>query len=98
MTPAAPTATWRKVCEEYFTRLVEDLEQHVDSEVDSRVATAVDAAVRGAVSGAVSETRRAIAEELNQSIRRVRSCVTDEELYTVLLDVTTPYCDQAVVF
>src|SRR5438445_211003 len=57
MTPAAPTASWRKVCEEYFSRLMEDLEQQVESEVESRVAVAIEATVRGAVGDAVAAGR-----------------------------------------
>ena len=98
MTPAAPTATWRRVCEEYFSRLIEDLEQQVESEVESRVTAAVDAAVRGAVADATSESRRALAEELNQAVRRLRQAANVDDLYSTLLDVTLPFCEQAAVF
>ena len=98
MTPAAPTATWRKVCEEYFSRLIEELEQQVESEVESRVAAAVDAAVRGAVADGMVESRRALAEELNQGVRSVRKAANADELYSTLLDVTIPYCEQAAIF
>jgi len=98
MTPAAPTATWRRVCEEYFSRLIEDLEQQVESEVESRVTAAIDAALRGAVADAASESRRALAEELNQAVRRLRQAADTDDLYAVLLDVTVPFCEQAAVF
>ncbi len=98
MTPAAPTATWRRVCEEYFSRLIEDLEQQVESEVESRVTAAIDAAIRGAVSDAVGESRRALAEELNQAVRRLRQAANADDLYAILLDVTLPFCEQAAVF
>ncbi len=98
MTPSAPTATWRRVCEEYFSRLIEDLEQQVESEVESRVTAAIDAAVRGAVADAASESRRALAEELNQAVRRLRQAADADDLYTVLLDVTVPFCEQAAIF
>ncbi len=98
MTPAAPTATWRRVCEEYFSRLIEDLEQGVESEVESRVTAAMEAAVRGAVADAVGESRRAMAEELNQAVRRLRQAAGADEVYSVLLDITAPFCEQAVVF
>lgn len=98
MTPAAPTATWRRVCEEYFSRLIEDLEQQVESEVESRVTAAVEAAVRGAVADATGESRRALAEELNQAVRRVRQSANADDLYATLLDVTLPFCEQAAVF
>src|SRR5579864_9422843 len=98
MTPAAPTATWRKVCEEYFSRLIEDLEQQVESEVETRVTAAIEAVVRGAVADAVAESRRALAEELNQAVRRLRQAPSADELYPVLMDVTVPFCEQAVVF
>lgn len=98
MTPAAPTATWRRVCEEYFSRLIEDLEQQVESEVESRVTAAINAAVRGAVADAASESRRALAEELNQALRRLRQAVNADDLYAVLLDVTVPFCEQAAIF
>jgi len=98
MTPAAPTATWRRVCEEYFSRLIEDLEQGVESEVESRVTAAMEAAVRGAVTDAIGESRRALAEELNQAVRRLRQTKDADELYSVLLDVTTPFSEQAAVF
>jgi hypothetical protein len=98
MTPSAPTATWRRVCEEYFSRLIEDLEQQVESEVESRVTAAINAAVRGAVADAASESRRALAEELNQAVRRLRQAANVDDLYSVLLDVTVPFCEQAAVF
>jgi len=98
MTPAAPTATWRRVCEEYFSRLIEDLEQGVESEVESRVTVAMEATVRGAVSDAVGESRRALAEELNQAVRRLRQADDVDDVYSVLLDVTAPFCEQAAVF
>jgi hypothetical protein len=98
MTPAAPTATWRKVCEEYFSRLIEDLEQQVESEVETRVSAAINAAIRGAVADAAGESRRALAEELNQSVRRLRKASSADDLYSVLLDVTIPFCDQAAIF
>lgn len=98
MTPAAPTATWRRVCEDYFSRLIEDLEQQVESEVESRVTAAVEAAVRGAVVDATGESRRALAEELNQAVRRLRQSDNSDDLYGTLLDVTVPFCDQAAVF
>jgi hypothetical protein len=98
MTPAAPTATWRRVCEEYFSRLIEDLEQQVESEVESRVTAAIEAAVRGAVTDAMQESRRALAEELNQGVRRLRQAADADDLYAILLDVTLPFCEQAAVF
>ena len=98
MTPAAPTATWRRVCEDYFSRLIEDLEQQVESEVESRVTAAVEAAVRGAVVDATGESRRALAEELNQAVRRLRQSDNSDDLYGTLLDVTVPFCDQAAIF
>jgi len=98
MTPAAPTATWRRVCEEYFSRLIEDLEQGVESEVESRVTAAMEAAIRGAVGDAASESRRALAEELNQAVRRLRQATDIDDLNSILLDVTAPFCEQAVVF
>ena len=98
MTPAAPTATWRKVCEEYFSRLIEDLEQQVESEVKSRVTAAMEAAVRGAVTDALGESRRALAEEFNQAVRRLRQATDADDIYSVLLDVTVPFCDQAALF
>ncbi len=98
MTPVAPTATWRRVCEEYFSRLIEDLEQGVESEVESRVTAAMEAAVRGAVIDAVGESRRALAEELNQAVRRLRQATDAEEAYSILLDVTSGFCEQAAIF
>jgi hypothetical protein len=98
MTPAAPTATWRRVCEDYFSRLIEDLEQQVESEVESRVTAAVDAAVRGAVADATGESRRALAEEMNQAVRRLRQSDNHDDLYATLLDVTLSFCEQAAVF
>ena len=90
MTPAAPTASWRKVCEEHFARLVEDLEQHVDSEVESRVSTAIEAALRGAVTDAVAGSRRALAEELNQGIRRLRRSFTRVTVVVSIRNGTSP--------
>lgn len=98
MTPAAPTAAWRKVCEEYFSRLIEDLEQQVETEVESRVTAAIAAAVRGAVTDAIGESRRALAEELNQGVRRLRQAADADDLYSTLLDVTLPFCEQAAIF
>jgi hypothetical protein len=94
MLPAAPTANWRKVCEENFSRLIGDLEQQVEAEVKSRVAFALERAAPDAL----AENRRALAEELNQAVRRLRQAANVEDLYSVLLDVTVPFCDQAALF
>jgi len=98
MTPAPPTATWRRVCEEYFSRLIEDLEHGVETEVESRVTAAMEATVRGAIADAVGESRRALAEQLNQAVRRLRKSTDADEVYSVLLDVTAPFAEQAAVF
>lgn len=98
MTPAAPTAYWRKVCEENFSRLIEDLEQQVAAEVKSRVAAILQRSTPGAVPDALLESQRALAEELNQAVRRLRNTADLEDLYSVLLDVTVPFCDQAALF
>jgi hypothetical protein len=92
MTPAAPTAHWRKVCAENLSRLIEDLEQQIEAEVAARVHAAMRA------SGSNSEGRRSLAEELNQSVRRLRKAATARDLFATLLDVTVPFCDQAAVF
>ncbi|HVP48558.1 MAG TPA: hypothetical protein VMT32_18315 [Bryobacteraceae bacterium] len=98
MTPAAPTAHWRKVCEENFSRLIQDLEHQVEAEVSSRVSAAMGPAARASAPGAIGESRRALAEELNQCVRRVRKAVGIQELFATLLDVTVPFCDQAALF
>jgi hypothetical protein len=98
MTPAAPTAYWRKVCEENFSRLIEDLEQQVEAEVKSRVAAILQRSTPGAMPDALPESRRALAEELNQAVRRLRKTANLEDLRSVLLDVTVPFCDQAALF
>ncbi|MBZ5592814.1 MAG: hypothetical protein LAP39_11305 [Acidobacteriia bacterium] len=98
MTPAAPTAHWRKVCEENFSRLIEDLEQQVEAEVASRVTATIGSGARGTAPASIGESRRALAEELNQCVRRVRKTASRQDLYATLLDVTVPFCDQAAVF
>jgi hypothetical protein len=98
MSPAAPTAYWRKVCEENFSRLIEDLEQQVEAEVRSRVAVAIERSTPGAAPDGLAESRRALAEELNQAVRRLRQTAGIEDLYSILLDVTVPFCDQAALF
>jgi hypothetical protein len=98
MTPAAPTAYWRKVCEENFSRLIEDLEQQVEAEVKSRVTAVLQRSTPGAAPDALPESRRALAEELNQAVRRLRKAAGIEDLYSVLLDVSVPFCDQAALF
>lgn len=98
MTPAAPTAHWRKLCEENFSRLIEDLEQQVEAEVKLRVAAILQRSTPGALPEALGESRRALAEELNLAVRRLRKTASLEDLYSVLLDVTVPFCDQAALF
>jgi hypothetical protein len=97
MTPA-PTAYWRKVCEENFSRLMEDLEQQVEAEVKSRLAAILQRSSPGAVPDALPESIRALAEELNQAVRRICKTASIEDLRSVLLDVTVPFCDQAALF
>ena len=53
MTPAAPTASWRKVCQETLSRLSEDLEQQVEAEVESRLAAAIESEVASRVREAI---------------------------------------------
>jgi hypothetical protein len=39
-----------------------------------------------------------LAEDLNQAVRRLRQAANVDDLYSVLLDVTVPFCEQAAVF
>jgi hypothetical protein len=106
MPTSATNSTWRKIFDEHFSHLAEQLEQELNQQVEARVAarisTEVDGAVKHAVSNAVAETqksaRRRLAEEINQAVRRMRQCNDTEEAGALLAEIAAPYCEQAIVF
>jgi hypothetical protein len=47
---------------------------------------------------AAQKSRRAASEELNQVLRRLRQCVTTEEIAAWLVDSSSAYCSRAALF
>lgn len=102
MTASATNSTWRKIFDEHFSHLAEQLEQELNQQIEVRISTEVDGAVKHAVSNAVAETResaqRRLAEEINQAVRRLRQCNDMDEAGALLAEIAAPYCEQAIVF
>ncbi len=72
----------RKLLEERFSQLADDLDACLESESACRVAAA----------------RRELAEWLNQAVRRLRRAANFAELAGVLADSSSPFCNGAAVF
>jgi len=70
----------------------------IDNEVEARVSAAIDATVRGAVEAAAAETTRTLSEELDQAVRRLTQSASVEDAHTVLVDVTAPFSERAIIF
>jgi hypothetical protein len=70
----------------------------IDNEVEARVSAAIDATVRGAVEAAAAETTRTLSEELDQAVRRLTQAASVEDAHTVLVDVTAPFSERAIIF
>jgi len=66
--------------------LFSELEQLFQSETEARVSTSVQAA------------ERALAEHLNQSVRRLRQAAAFPEIAAILCDASTPFADACAVF
>jgi hypothetical protein len=66
--------------------LFSELEQLFQSETEARVSTSVQAA------------ERALAEHLNQSVRRLRQAGAFPEIAAILCDASTPFADACAVF
>jgi len=66
--------------------LFSELEQLFQSETEARVSTSVQAA------------ERALAEHLNQSVRRLRQAATFAEIAAVLCDASAPFANSCAVF
>ena len=72
----------RKLLEERFSQLADDLDACLESESACRVAAA----------------RRELAEWLNQAVRRLRQAANFAEIAGVLADSSSPFCNGAAVF
>jgi hypothetical protein len=66
--------------------LFSELEQLFQSETEARVSTSVQAA------------ERALAEHLNQSVRRLRQAAAFPEIAAILCDASVPFADACAVF
>jgi hypothetical protein len=66
--------------------LFSELEQLLQSETEARVSTSVQAA------------QRALAEHLNQSVRRLRQAATFPEIAAILCDASAPFANGCAVF
>ena len=88
--------------------LVDELAGHLDSELEqARTGAAAAAAeqerLRSAVEielareGAIRDTRLAVAESFNQTLRRIRQVPTEAEALGIVLESTAPYAAKAVV-
>jgi hypothetical protein len=67
-------------------KLFAELEQLFQSETEARV------------SSSVQEAQRALAEHLNQAVRRLRQAVGFEEVAAILADACAPFCNGCAVF
>src|SRR4051794_19358266 len=66
----------------------------LSEEIEARISTEID----GAVIAAGYKSRRAAHEEINQIMRRLRPCVSTEEVATWLVDSTSPFTSRAALF
>src|SRR5580700_11787773 len=66
--------------------LFSELEQLFQSETEARVSTSVQAA------------ERALAEHLNQAVRRLRQATAFPEMAAILCDASAPFADACAVF
>jgi hypothetical protein len=73
MSSTAPTISWRTLCAQHLSHLVETLERQVEAEVQTRVSTAVDGAIDTAIASAVNRSRRELSEQLNQARAAISS-------------------------
>ena len=69
-----------------FRNLLSELEQLFQTETEARVSTSVQAA------------QRALAEHLNQSVRRLRQAAAFSEIAAILCDASAPFAGACAVF
>jgi hypothetical protein len=98
MSSTAPTISWRTLCAQHLSHLVETLERQVEAEVQARVSTAVDGAIDTAIVSAVNRSRRELSEQLNQAVRRIRLSMSTAEIPTALADAAAPFAERLAVF
>jgi hypothetical protein len=67
-------------------KLFVELEQLFQTETEARVSTSVH------------EAERALAERLNQAVRRLRQATSFDEVSAILTDTCTPFCNGCAVF
>jgi hypothetical protein len=98
MSSIAPTISWRTLCAQHLSHLVETLERQVEAEVQARVSTAVDGAIDTAIVSAVNRSRRELSEQLNQAVRRIRLAMSVAEIPAALADAAAPFAERLAVF
>ncbi|MDQ2901584.1 MAG: hypothetical protein M3Y07_17575, partial [Acidobacteriota bacterium] len=81
---------WREIFECHTASLLTELSAHFHSALRD-AATHEDRSSR-------AEARRETAENLNQTIRRLRQTCTREDAFALLADSTSSYCRRAAVF
>jgi hypothetical protein len=98
MGSTAPSISWRTLCAQHLSHLVETLERQVEAEVQARVSAAVDDALETAVSSAINRSRRELSEQLNQAVRQLRLCMAAAEIPWALADAAAPFAQRVAVF
>jgi hypothetical protein len=97
----AGTSPVRQALEARFSQLLSELEGVVDSEIGSQVAAQVEGRLDRAVAQAAGEaeerSRRELASQLNQAVRRLRQATDVESLAAKLLDVASPFSRGAAI-
>jgi hypothetical protein len=86
-----------KFSHEWSSRVDQLFQDHV-SQLIGHIETSVSLERAAAVAAAGFKSRRAVSEELNQLIRRLRQCRSTEEVAAWLVDSTPSFCSQAALF
>src|SRR4051812_32933660 len=92
----SPASTWRAVFERHHAALIDELADSIDTEIVAAVG-AVTTAERENAARQIETARRATAESLNQTLRRMRLAPSQAAVLQLLADATAPWATKIVV-
>ncbi len=82
----------------FETTEIRELTADFVAQLEAHLSARIESAVERAAVVARSAAKRELAEELNQSLRRLRQCEDADGVLAVLLDASAPFASRAAVF
>jgi hypothetical protein len=98
MAPSVPVSSLREILEGRLARLVTELEGLFDHQLATQLAAELEQQVARISAAALDRARSEVADQLNQSARRIRQAADPEQLGATLIEAAGAFASGAALF